>query len=77
MQPFAYGVMGLHPWELRRYTVREVLLRAEGIRTADRSQWRKFAQLACWLLSAVVDKDKAQTLTADTLLGIGPRDWGT
>lgn len=76
VQPFAYGVLGLHPWELRRYTVREVMLRAEGHRSADRAAWRKFATLACWLLQVHVDKDKAYMLTPDSLLGVGPREWG-
>lgn len=69
--PFAYGVMGLHPWELRRYTLREFGHRVQGYQEADRASWRKVATLACWVLAPHVDRNKAQTLTPDALLGYG------
>lgn len=76
MEPYAYGVLGLHPWELRRYTLREFGARVEGARQIDRATWRKVAALACWMLAPHLDKTKAHTLTPDTLLGLdAAQDW--
>lgn len=68
--PFAYGVLGLHPWELRKYTLREFSYKVAGYADAERADWRRFAALACWVLAPFTDKDT--TLTPDRLLGFGP-----
>lgn len=66
--PFAYGAMGLHPWELDEYTIRQFFQRAEGYRKAQKQEWRKLAALACWILAPWNAKDKPP-ITPAILLG--------
>jgi hypothetical protein len=72
VQPFAYGVLGLRPWELPRYTPREFGYLVEGWRQLDEAERHRIAELACWLLSPWVTRGR--TLTPRQLLGLDRRE---
>ena len=51
VQPFAFGMLGLRPWELLRYTLREFGHLCDGWhRNEERLRYRN-AELAVWLLA--------------------------
>jgi hypothetical protein len=71
-QPFAFGILGLRPWELRRYTLREFGYLVEGWhRQEERNRYRT-AELACWLLAPWTQK--GTRLTPKDLLGTERRE---
>jgi len=72
VSPFAFGMLGLRPWELLRYTPREFGWMVKGWRTADERERLLFAQLAVWMLSPWISK--GHTLTARQLVGLERRE---
>jgi len=72
VQPFAFGVLGLHPWQLLRYTPREFGHLVAGWRKADMRERLLFAQLGVWVLSPWINKGR--TLNARQLLGLDRRE---
>lgn len=43
--------MGLRPWELPKYTLREYGELVEGYAERERATRYRFAELACWIVS--------------------------
>lgn len=72
VQPFAYGVLGLRPWTLLRYTPREFGYLVKGWQQRDERERLLFAQLAVWVLSPWIGKGK--TLSARQLIGADRRE---
>ena len=72
VQPFAFGMLKLHPWDLLRYTPREFGFLVEGWRRADERERLLFAQLGVWVLSPWIGKGR--TLNARQLLGMDRRE---
>lgn len=72
IEPVAYGALGLHPWELRRYTMRELGARIDGYRAVQRDERMRLAELACWLLGPYMKEGRR--LTPRELLGLERRE---
>jgi len=72
VQPFAFGILGLRPWDLRRYTLREFGYFVEGWETQQRRARYQFAELAVWLLAPWTSK--GSRLTPKDLLGTERRE---
>lgn len=76
MAPFLYGTAGLHPWELRRYTLRELGDLLEGVRVREDRGWVRVSQLACWLINPHL-KRGAKKLKPVHLMGRRPYEGRT
>jgi hypothetical protein len=72
VEPFAYGALGLRPWELPLYTLREFGQLVDGWRAQDEREHYRVAELACWLLSPWVTRGRQ--LTPRQLLGRDRRE---
>ncbi|MGV3515630.1 hypothetical protein [Luteitalea sp.] len=68
MEPYLYAEAGLHPWEVRRYTLRELGQRLEGLARKDDRLLFRLALLACWLINPTLGK-RARKLRPEMLVG--------
>lgn len=71
MEPYLYATAGLRPWELRRYTMRELAQHLDGLRALEDRRWWRVAQLACWLINPHL-KRSAKKLKPAHLMGRRP-----
>lgn len=65
IQPFAYGTLGLKPWELLAYTPREFGALVEGWQRQQERERFARAELAVWLIAPHITKP----ITVKDLLG--------
>jgi len=72
VQPFAFGMLGLRPWELLRFTLREFGHLVEGYNRAQYRERYRVAELAVWVLSPWIGK--GSKLTPDDLIGTVRRE---
>ena len=72
VQPFAFGLLGLRPWDLPRFTLREFGYLVEGWRQQEQRTRYQVAELAVWLLAPWTAK--GTRLTPKDLLGTERRE---
>jgi hypothetical protein len=75
MEPYLYASAQLHPWELRRYTLRELGALMDGLRVREDRSWWRLAQLACWLINPHMSR-RQKKVKPEALMGRRPYQGG-